>query len=149
VGDVESDGLTSLLFVYVCDTDVTSGFAGESTSKLDSLDSRIRIRIRQIEYGLSHLRPRIKKEAGKCHQLAGVVRRPPTYWMCAAWTTPMSTDCYTTGANSALAPAVERISVHTHTPTQRGASTTWFIHHHRHSQRPRAAACVCVCVCGV
>ena len=38
--------------MYVCDTDVTSGFASESTSKLDSLDSRIRIRIRQIEYGL-------------------------------------------------------------------------------------------------
>ena len=45
--------VTSLLFVYVCDTDVTSGFASESTSKLDSPDSRIRIRIRirQIEYG--------------------------------------------------------------------------------------------------
>jgi len=39
-----------LLFVYVCDTDVTSGFASEFTSKLDSLDSRIRIRIREIEY---------------------------------------------------------------------------------------------------
>jgi len=38
--------VTSLLFVYVCDTDITSGFASESTSKLDSLDSRIRIRIR-------------------------------------------------------------------------------------------------------
>ena len=35
--------LTSLLFVYVCDTDVTSGFASESTSKLDLLDSGIRI----------------------------------------------------------------------------------------------------------
>jgi len=44
--------VTSLLFVYVCDTDVTFGFASESTSKLDSLDSRIRIRFRQIEYGL-------------------------------------------------------------------------------------------------
>jgi len=58
----------SLLFI--CDTDVTSVFASEFTSKLDSLDSRIRIwiralngrihwiwkiwiRIRQIEYGLS------------------------------------------------------------------------------------------------
>jgi len=62
--------VTSLLFVYVCDADVTSGFAGESTSKLDSriririraLNGRIhwiwkiwiwvRIRISQIEYGL-------------------------------------------------------------------------------------------------
>ena len=44
--------VTPLLFVYVFDTDVTSGFGSESTSKLDSLDSRIRIRIRQIEYGL-------------------------------------------------------------------------------------------------
>jgi len=32
--------VTSLLFVYVCDTDVTSGFAGESTSKLDLLDRK-------------------------------------------------------------------------------------------------------------
>jgi len=55
--------VTSLLFVCVCDTGVTSGFASESTSKLtlilakrprsDSLDSQIRIRIRQIEYVLS------------------------------------------------------------------------------------------------
>jgi len=44
--------MTSLLFVYVCDTDITSGFASESTSKPDSPDSRIRISIRQIEYGL-------------------------------------------------------------------------------------------------
>jgi len=62
--------VTSLLFVYVCDNLLfTSGFASESTSKLDSLDSRIRIgfahwmdvfpsliwmqiRIWQIEYGL-------------------------------------------------------------------------------------------------
>ena len=41
-----------MLFVYVCDTDVNSGFVNESTSKLDSLDSQIRTRIRQIEYGL-------------------------------------------------------------------------------------------------
>jgi len=34
----------SLLFVYICDNDVTSSFASESTSKLDSLDSQIRIR---------------------------------------------------------------------------------------------------------
>ena len=44
--------VTSYVFVYVCDTDVTSGFASEFTAKLDSPDSRIRIRIRQIEYGL-------------------------------------------------------------------------------------------------
>jgi len=65
--------VTSLLFVYVCDTDVTSGFASKSTSKLHSLDSRIRIRtlngrihwiwkiwiriqICQIKYGLSPTR---------------------------------------------------------------------------------------------
>ena len=47
-----SSEVTSLLFVYVCDTDVTSGFASEPTSKLDSLDSRMRIRIRLIQYGL-------------------------------------------------------------------------------------------------
>jgi len=40
--------VTSLLFIYVCDTDVTSGFASESTSKQDSLHSRIRIRIRAL-----------------------------------------------------------------------------------------------------
>jgi len=40
--------VTSLLFIYVYDADVTSGYASESASKLDSLDSRIRIRIRQI-----------------------------------------------------------------------------------------------------
>jgi len=40
--------VTSLLFVYVCDTDVTSSFASESMSKLDSLHSRIRIRIRAL-----------------------------------------------------------------------------------------------------
>ena len=40
--------VTTLLFVYVCDTDVTSGFASESTSNLDSLDSPIRIRIRAL-----------------------------------------------------------------------------------------------------
>ena len=43
-------------YYYYYYTDVTSGFASESTSKLDSLDSRIRIRIRQIEYGLRHQR---------------------------------------------------------------------------------------------
>ena len=58
------------LFVYVCDTDVTSGFASESTSKLDSPDLQIgiriralngrihwiwKIRIRQIEYGLNQI----------------------------------------------------------------------------------------------
>jgi len=48
--------VTSLLFVYVRDNDVTSGFASETTSKLDSLDSRVRIRIHQIEYGLYQLR---------------------------------------------------------------------------------------------
>jgi len=45
--------VTSLLFVHVGDaavTSFTSGFASKSASKLDSLDSRIRIRIRQIEY---------------------------------------------------------------------------------------------------
>jgi len=61
--------VTSLLFVYVCDVDVTSGFASKSMSKLHSLDSRIQIRalngriyriririqIRQIEYGLNGL----------------------------------------------------------------------------------------------
>ena len=42
--------VTSLLFVYVCNTDVTSasGFASKSTSKLDSLESRIRIRVRAL-----------------------------------------------------------------------------------------------------
>jgi len=47
VGLVGSDAIVIRL-VYVCDTDVTSGFATESTSKLDSLDSRIRIRIRAL-----------------------------------------------------------------------------------------------------
>ena len=44
--------VTSLSFVYVCD-DVTSSFASESMSKLDSLDSKIRIWIRTLN-GLIH-----------------------------------------------------------------------------------------------
>ena len=46
-GCCRNSEVTSLLFLYVTDTgtDVTSGFASESTSKLDSLDSRIRIRV--------------------------------------------------------------------------------------------------------
>ena len=43
--------MTSLLFVHVGDagvTSFTSGFASESASKPDSLDSRIRIRIRAL-----------------------------------------------------------------------------------------------------
>jgi len=39
-----SSEVTWLLFVYVCNTDVTSGFASKSMSKLDSLGSRIWIR---------------------------------------------------------------------------------------------------------
>jgi len=43
--------MTSLLSVFVgdvCVTSFTSGFARESASKLDSLDSRIPIRIRAL-----------------------------------------------------------------------------------------------------
>jgi len=43
-----SSQVMSLLFIYVCDTDVTCGFASESTSKLDLLDSPIWIRIRAL-----------------------------------------------------------------------------------------------------
>jgi len=45
VGVVGSDVIAIRLRLY---TDVTSGFASESTSKLDSLDSRIWIRIRAL-----------------------------------------------------------------------------------------------------
>ena len=40
--------VTSLLFVYVCDTNITSGFTSESTLKRDSSDSRIPIQIRAL-----------------------------------------------------------------------------------------------------
>jgi len=41
--DVVRSDVIVIQFIYVYDTDVTSSFAGESTSKLDSLDLRIRI----------------------------------------------------------------------------------------------------------
>jgi len=45
VGVVGSDVIAIHLCLY---TDVTSGFASESVSKLDSLDSRNRFRIRAL-----------------------------------------------------------------------------------------------------
>jgi len=86
--------VTSLLFVYVCDTDVTSGFASKSASKLDSVDSQIRIRIcalngrihwiwkiwiwiriRKIEYGLTVIKS--MKAVKLCQQ------NPPVLnWQC-------------------------------------------------------------------
>ena len=71
--------VTSLLFVHIGDaavTSFTSGFASKSASKLDSLNSRIRIRIRALNGQFHRIRPESRFGFGKSN--TPKLRKRPT-----------------------------------------------------------------------